>query len=354
MINIKDIFYWFFFIVSILFLILEIVNPILSIVAIIIWLFILLQWWDYLVDWSGSIAKIKKIPPIVIWLTIISFGTSAPEFFVNVLAAIKWQTDLLISNIIGSNLSNLLLILGLAAIIAWWLKVNNNTLYREIPFSFLAVLILLILSNDLLIDWLDWKVLWFELSNYISRIDWLILLSFFIIFLYYVFSISKNWDINWLEDINQYWWLKSLSYVILWILWLYIWGELIVNNAKLLAEKIGISQILIWSTIVAIWTSLPELVATIIAAIKKQTDMAVGNIIWSNIFNIFWIWWASSIIKPVWVEMSLNIDMIILLIATFIVFISIYVTKEKKVTSIIWFLLIWLYIGYLFFTILRW
>ena len=329
-------------------------NNLLNLFLIILWLFILVKWADYLVDWAGSVAKIYKISPIVIGLTILAFGTSAPEFFVNVLAAFKWQTDLLISNIIWSNLSNLLLILGIATIIAKWLPVNNNTLFKEIPFSFLAVLILIFLANDYLIDKINFKELGYNFSDYISRIDWLILLSFFAVFMYYVFSIAKNGDIEWLDELKMYSLPKSIFYILLGFLGLYLWWELIVSNAENIAKSIWISQILIWSTIVAIWTSLPELVASVVAALKKQVDMAVWNVIGSNIFNIFWIWWASAVLMPVWVDRSLNIDMFILLIATFVVFLAVYLRKDRKIVFPIGVFLVILYIWYLIFTICRW
>lgn len=329
-------------------------NTYLSFFLIIFWLFILWKAADYLVDWAGSVAKIYNISPIVIGLTILAFGTSAPEFFVNVLAAIKWQTDLLISNIIWSNLSNLLLILGIASIIAKWLPVNNNTLFKEIPFSFLAVLVLLFLANDYFIDGIDYKNLNFPFSDYISRIDWLVLLSFFVVFMYYVFSIAKSWDIEWLEEIKKYGLFKSIFLIFFWFLGLYLWWELIVNNAKIIATQMWISQILIWSTIVAIWTSLPELVASIVAALKKQIDMAVWNVIWSNIFNIFWIWGISSVIIPVWFDRSLNIDMFILLFSTFLIFLFVYLRKDRKITFYLGIILVFLYLFYLIYTISRW
>ena len=248
----------------------------------------------------------------------------------------------------------MLLILWIAAILAKWLPVNNNTLYKEIPFSLLAVIVLFILANDKFIDKIDYTFLWFSFSDYISRIDWLILLSFFIVFMYYVFSIAKNGDIGWLEELNIYTLPKSIFYLIIWLLGLYLWWELIVNNAKIIAKNLWVSEILIWSIIVAIWTSLPELVSTIVASLKKQVDMAIWNIIGSNIFNIFWIGGVSAVISPVWFEKSLNIDMFILLLSTLIVFLFIYLRKDKKLIWKIWILLVVLYILYLIFTVYRW
>ena len=314
---------------------------------IILWIYLLVGWGDLLVDWSVSIAKKFKISPLVIWLTVVSFGTSAPEFFINVLASLKWHTELLLSNIIWSNLANLLLILWISAVISKkTLKIKDNTLFNEIPFSFLATVVLFFMVNDKIIDW--------DKFNVLSRIDWLLLLSFFVIFMYYVYSLIKSdkGSIN-INGANLDF-LTASIFIFLGILWLYFGWELVVKNAAFFAQKLGVSMFLVWATIVAIWTSLPELVASVVSALKGHTDMAVWNVIGSNIFNIFWIWWISSILHPVPFQTKYNIDIIFLIIVTLSMFLAVFFSKSKNIWKLMWFVYVLLYIWYICFVIWRW
>lgn len=312
-----------------------ILKKILAFLYVIIWFYVLIMGWDSLVNWWIWIAKIYRIPSIVIWLTIISFWTSAPEFFVNVLASIKWESWIVISNVIWSNLSNILLILWITSII-FPLVVKKNILKREIPISILATLIIILLLN-----------IWSDLS----RIDWVILFILFGGFMYYVAKLSGDTESDEEDKIKLSFW-KSIFMIIVWILWLYIGGELIVNNSVFIAESFGLSDVLIWATIVALWTSLPELTASVIAAKNKQTDMALWNIIWSNIFNILWILWASSVISNIEFNTVLQFDVIYLLIASIIVFI--FAHTSKKISKIEWIFLLLIYIFYILYIVMRW
>ncbi len=325
---------------------LGVVWIVLSFVLMILWIYLLLSWWDALVDGSVSVAKKFKISPIVIGLTIVSFWTSAPEFFINVLAALKWENNLLLSNIIGSNLANLLLILWAGAIVAEkWLKVRDKTLLYEIPFSLLSAVVLAILVNDIWLNWFQYNIL--------SRWDGLILLCFFIVFMYYIYTLIKNdkWNVE--IEVKNYPIYYSLFLILLWILGLYFWGELVVNNAVWFAKKLWVSTFLIWATIVAIWTSLPELVATIISAKKWHTDVAIWNIIWSNIFNILWIWWVSSVINAIKFESKYNIDLLFLIFSTLLLIVLIYSSKKRVLSLKIWIIFVVLYFLYLAFVIWR-
>lgn len=314
---------------------------------IVIWFWSLIKWWDNLVKWGWSIAKKYNIPTIVIWLTIIALGSSAPEFFINVLASFRGESQLLISNIVGSNISNLLLIIWVTAIILN-LKIKEDTIKKEIPFSFLAVLILLIFVNDSFLNWVS--------QNLLSRSEGLILLVFFIVYMTYVFNLlkknkknkQKKEDQNGIEEYPS---IKSISYILIWIIGLYLWGELVVNNSVKLAQILWVSKTLIWVTIVALWTSLPELAAWISAAMKKQTDMIIWNVIWSNIFNIFWIGWCSATINSIKFEEQLNTDIILLLISTIIVLIGVYTGKTVTKKEGILFLI--LYLMYIIYVIFR-
>ena len=208
-----------------------------------------------------------------------AFGTSAPELVVNVFSSIAEKCELVLGNVIGSNVCNTLLILGVAGLI-YPMDVQRNSVRKEIPFSFLVVLIFLLLAND--------HLLFKSTTNRISRIDGLILLVLFGIFLYYIFGLSRIKS-NGLEEIK----LCSLPKIWIFIgfgfIGLFLGGKLVVDNAVVIARKLQVSEKLIGLTIVSIWTSLPEIATTAVAALKKRCDLAVGNVVGSNIFNILLI-----------------------------------------------------------------
>lgn len=308
----------------------------------------LIRWGDMLVSGSSSIATKFGIPPIVVWLTILAFGTSAPELFVNLIASAKWETGLLLSNIIWSNLSNILLIWWSASIIAF-LPIQKSTFWKELPLSLLATWVLLVLVNDTLLKWS-------EASNVISMQDGILLLVMFVWFLRHVFNLVKNHDNTaYEEDIpdGQMKTGKAIFLIILGIYGLYVWGDLIVAYASILAEMFGVSKVMIGASIVAIGTSVPELVTSVIAARKKQTDMAIGNIIGSNIFNILRILWLCSVIRPVTVDTVLHIDITILIVVTILLWITLYLQKDKALHRTHGFILVTLYFCYLAFLIWR-
>lgn len=338
--------------------ILGFINPIfqwpmgifISVFFMILGLVSLIWWWEMLVTWSSSVAKKFSIPPIVIGLTVLAFWTSAPELFVNLIASAKWETGLLISNVIGSNLSNILLIGGTAAIITQ-LPVNKNTLRKEIPFSLLVTALAFFLINDIFLKWSS--------ANILSLWDWIILLAFFGGFLWYVFQLVKSHNTNKIQDKTSesdgpsmsIW--KSLFSIGLGIYGLYVWWELIVNYASLLAEMFGVSKVMIGASIVAIGTSIPELVTSVIAARSKQTDMAVWNIIGSNIFNIVWIIGLCSVIRPVPIVQSLNIDIILLFGVTILLRVILYTNKHRVLKRWRGIFMIVLYVCYLWFLLRR-
>lgn len=292
-----------------------------------------------LVDGSASIAKKLKISSIVIGLTIVAFGTSAPEFIVNIFASINGNTDIAIGNILGSNIANILLILGIASII-YPLSTKRNTVWKEIPMALLAALILGVLVNDLRID--------NAVFSGLSRIDGIVLLSFFIIFLYYTFGIAKNSDENdgdgEIKDLNY---LKSSLYILTGLIGLVLGGKWIVDGAVHIATMLNISQSLIGLTIVAIGTSLPELATSAIAAYKKQTDIAIGNVVGSNIFNIFWILGFSALIKPLPFNQSSDIDIIMTIFASLFLFVVMFVGKRHVIQKWQGVLMVLTYIAYL-------
>jgi cation:H+ antiporter len=317
----------------------------LSLLLILVGLAILIFAADILVKGSASISSKIGIPPIVIGLTVVSFGTSAPELIVNLLSAFNGTSELAIGNIVGSNITNILLILGITAMITT-LKVQKSTTYKEIPFALLASLLLLVMANDIFLD--------SQVGNILSRIDGIAMLGFFAIFMYYTFGLAKsgkNSEID--ESITIYHPLKSAGYIIIGILGLFGGGKLLVDNAVQLASAAGLSEMLIGVTIVAIGTSLPELATSVIAARKGQVDIAVGNVIGSNIFNIFWILGLTSTIKPLPISPGTNFDLIMESLATLMLFVLIFVFKKHQLSKIEGFLFILTYIAYTVFVIYR-
>ena len=276
---------------------------------------------NFLVDGASSIARILKVSDLVIGLTVVAFGTSFPELSVNIFASIKGNTEIDIGNILGSNIFNILLILGVSAII-YPLKVSKGTVWKEIPLTLLAAVLLGVLANDKLIDGGSVSAL--------TRIDGLILLSFFVIFLYYIFGIAKLPEIsNTKQPTKDHGLSKSIFLVVLGLFCLMIGAKWTVNGAVKLALALGVSESLIGLTIVAAGTSLPELATSSVAAYKKNTDIAVGNIVGSNIFNIFFILGISSIVRPLPFQPQSNVDIGVTIISSFLLFLCMFTGKRR-------------------------
>src|SRR3990167_7329805 len=274
---------------------------------------------DFLVEGASSIAKRLGISALAIGLTIVAFGTSAPELVVNIFASLQGNADIAIGNILGSNIANILLILGISAVI-YPLAVKRGTVWKEIPLGLLAVIVMALMANDRLIDGGTFSGL--------TRIDGFILLSFFIIFLYYTFGISKTAGSGPDVVVKNRSSLKSGIIIVIGLTGLTLGGKWIVDSAVTIAESLKISQAVIGLTVVAIGTSLPELATSAIAAYKKNTDIAIGNIVGSNIFNIFWILGISSVIAPLPFSAALMRDVAVTLVATFLLFVFMFVGKK--------------------------
>jgi len=316
------------------------------ILLIIVGLGILILGGEGLVKGSASIAKRLGVKPIVIGLTIVAFGTSAPELIVNIFSALKGTTDIAIGNIVGSNIANILLILGIAAMITP-LRVQKGTVWKEIPFALLGAVLVFVMGNDMLIDG--------KLFNEMTRSDGFTYLAFFIIFLYYTFGISqKNKDEQeGGEDIHTYGWNKSLSYTLAGIIGLFIGGKLLVDNAVILAHIAGLSEAFIGLTIVAIGTSLPELVTSVIAALHKQDDIAIGNVVGSNIFNVFWILGITSTILPLPFNEMINVDLTVNVVTTMLLFAFMFIHTKHRINRWQGVMFLSLYIVYIAFVIMR-
>ena len=297
---------------------------------------------NILVDGASSLAKKLNIPNIVIGLTIVAFGTSAPELIVNIFAALSKNTEIVLGNIVGSNIFNILGILGVAAFI-YPLAVKTNTTWIEIPLALLASVSIIILGNDSYIDNASWSGL--------SRIDGFILLLFFIIFLSYNIKLAKagrDQDDITVKDLTIF---KSIILLIIGFGLLVLGGRIIVLFAVKFAQLIGIPERIIALTIISIGTSLPELATSIIAALKKNVDIAIGNVVGSNIFNIFFILGLSAVISPVQVIAISNIDMTVNIVASLLLFVFIFTGKERKIEKWEGIIFMLLYISYIYYLI---
>lgn len=275
---------------------------------------------ELLVDGASSLAKRFRISDIVIGLTIVAFGTSALELIVNILASFQGATDISIGNILGSNIANILLIGGIAAMI-YPIKVKKGTVWKEIPISLFAVLFLVLVANDFFIPKVS--------ASVISRLDGLVLIGFFLVFLYYTFGIARV-EAKDMEDYEKKNIFITLAYIIIGITGLTIGGKWIIDSVLIIGQQFGLSEALLGLTVVAIGTSLPELATSAVAAFKKNADLAIGNIVGSNIFNIFWILGVSAIIRPLTFNPTLNTDALVAIGATLILFYFILTGKEKR------------------------
>lgn len=280
---------------------------------------VLIKGADWLVNGASSLAKKHNISDLAIGLTVVAFGTSAPELVVNIFASVQNHHEIVFGNIIGSNNFNLFVILGIAGLITP-LVVQSSTVRREIPLSFIAIIFLFLLAND------------FFLSDKqsMSRIDGLILLTMFGLFLFYVYSQLKTdpaekANLDLVHSHGKIWIL-----IIIGLAGLVIGGRLVVTSAIAMATALGVSEKIIGLTIVAAGTSLPELATSVVAALKKNNDIAVGNIIGSNIFNIFLILGISSVIKPLGYDTSFNTDIYLLGFGTIVLLIFMFTGKKKK------------------------
>ncbi|EAZ79430.1 calcium/sodium antiporter [Algoriphagus machipongonensis] len=291
----------------------------LSVILLIGGLLLLVKGADWLVDGASVLAKTHKVSDLAIGLTIVAFGTSAPELVVNSIASSDHLPDLVFGNVIGSNNFNLFIILGIAGLIAP-LSVQSSTVWKEIPFSFLAIILLLILANGYFHN--------YALS--LSHLDGFILIVFFVGFLYYVFTQLKSEPNESEIIIKDYSNLKIWGLILAGLAGLVIGGKLVVDNAVVMAQSFGVSEKIIGLTIVAAGTSLPELATSVVASLKKNNDIAIGNIIGSNIFNIFLILGVSSIINPLDYQLSFNKDLYILLGGTIFLFLAMFTGKRKS------------------------
>lgn len=277
---------------------------------------------DFLVNGSSSLAKRFNVSDIAIGLTVVAMGTSAPELVVNLVAGAEENKDLVFGNIIGSNIFNIFLILGVSSVI-YPLTVQKNALWKEIPYSLLATIVFFILVNDALFFGSE--------SSGLSTTDGVILLVMFVAFLAYIFlNLQRNPDGE-LEEIVIYGSLKTTLLIVFGIAGLVIGGNLIVENATTIAKSFNVSEKVIGLTILAAGTSLPELATSAVAAFHKKSDIAVGNIVGSNIFNLLLVLGMTSVVHaPLGYNIDLNFDLFMVMIGTFLLFIFMFTLDKYK------------------------
>lgn len=250
---------------------------ILNVILLIVGFVFLIKGADIFVDGASSTAENFKISKMLIGLTIVAFGTSAPEFAVSMSALASGSTDMVLGNVMGSCILNMLLILGIAALIRP-IKIKDNTVKKELPLCMLISTLLAVLFLDISLGGGE--------INQITRADAIVILLFFMVFLYYLFSLARHKRDKNVKVKPKYKLGKSLIFVAIGLVGIVVGSELVVDSASYLAEAIGMSERTISLTVIAFGTSLPELVTTVVAARKNEQDLAVGNIIGSNIFNI--------------------------------------------------------------------
>lgn len=290
---------------------------------------------DWMVNGSTLLAKKNRIPDLVIGLTIVAFGTSAPELVVNTVASYENHSDIVLGNIIGSNNFNLFMILGIVGLI-FPIAVQSSTVWKEIPISFFAAVVFLVLANGY----------FFSDQVGLSRMDGGILLILFLLFLFYIYKQMRTTDMaseSVVITTSNY---KIGGLIVLGLIGLVIGGKLIVDNAVTIASDLGVSEKIIGLTIIAAGTSLPELMTSVVAAMKKNSDIAIGNIIGSNIFNIFLILSVSSLVHPITYSSVFNTDIYLLLGGTLFLFLAMFMSKKKTLERWESAILLLVFIGY--------
>ena len=289
-----------------------------------------------LTDGAASLAKRFNIPNIVIGLTIVAFGTSAPELTVSISSAIKGSSDIAIGNVVGSNIFNALMIVGITALVSP-IIITRNTLRKEIPLCILSSIVLFICANDMLLDKSS--------GNALSATDGLILLCFFIIFLGYTFAIAGHGGDESQEVKSMAVW-KALLFITGGLVGLILGGQWFVEGASGIARNLGISESIIGLTLVAGGTSLPELATSVVAALKKNPEIAIGNVIGSNLFNIFFVLGASATIAPMQMGDITNFDLMVLIASGVLLWFFGLFFAKRKITRFEGAILVACYIGY--------
>jgi len=306
-----------------------------QLILLIVGFILLIKGSDFFVDGSSNIASILKIPTLIVGLTIVAFGTSAPEAAVSITSSLSGNNALAVSNVIGSNLFNMMLIIGLCALLRE-LKIGRDVLNKDLPF---LVVITAILSGFIIIGWS------------ISRVEGIILFLLIIGYVsYLVYSAKKTKEAQIVEK-PKMGLLRSIIYIIGGMAGIIIGADFVVDSASYIAMAFGMSETLVGLTIVAIGTSLPELVTSLTALKKEENQLVIGNVIGSNIFNILFVLGASSIISPITINPNMIVDIALMLGVTILFFI--FGKTQDKYDKKEGFILVALFIAYMAFAIMR-
>lgn len=297
-----------------------------------------------LTDGASSVAKKWGVSDLVIGLTIVAFGTSSPELVISLVSAIEGSAELAIGNVVGSNIFNILMIIGCVALVMP-IKVEKSIMSKEIPLVILSAFALLFCANDIILNG--------EEANVISRIEGLLLILFFAIFMRYTFSIAKNGGEDATEEVKTMSGIKATLFIVGGLAGLIFGGQLFVDGASGIAKSMGVSESIIGLTIVAAGTSLPELATSIVAALKKNPGIAIGNVIGSNIFNTFLVLGCASTITPLPMGGINNVDILTMLGATVLFFIFGWLYKKRTITRIEGAIMIACYIAYTTYLVMQ-
>lgn len=316
---------------------------IINVILLLVGLFLILSGANFLTDGAAALAKRFNISSLVIGLTIVAFGTSAPELTVSVVSAINGSAELAIGNVVGSNIFNILMIVGVTAVVAP-IRITRGTLTKEIPLAILSSVVVLICANDLFLGT--------GIENVINRADGLLMLCFFLIFLGYTFAIAHNHNDEESAEIKSLPVWRCVVYIIGGLAALIFGGRLFVDGSSEIARSLGVGESIIGLTLVAMGTSLPELATSVVAALKKNPEIAIGNVIGSNLFNVFFVLGASAAISPLPLGGITNFDLLYLLGASVLMFFVGKYHKERMITraeGIVMILAYVIYTGYLIY-----
>jgi cation:H+ antiporter len=296
---------------------------------------------NWLVNGASSIGVRAKLSPLIIGLTIVAFGTSLPEMVVNVFSCAKGSPGLAIGNIIGSNTMNILLILGVSALV-WPIDVSRVSIRRDIPAGFIATAAIALMAND-----------FFMGKNGIVNVNWIDGIILLVLGIgYLLLTILKKNPQEEIEEVQPAMpWGKTIFSLVFGIAGLYLGGELVSRNAQILARNWGMSESTIGLTVVATATSLPELITSVVAAIKKNSAIAIGNVLGSNIMNIFMVLGVSAIITPLPFDPLMNKQLIILAIANFLMLLFVFTGKGRKISRWEGAFLTLGYVGFMWFSL---
>lgn len=295
---------------------------------------------NWLIDGASSLAHKFSISDMAIGLSVVAFGTSAPELIVNILSSVRGHDDMCFGNVIGSNIFNILVVLGITGIVTP-LTMKLATVKKEIPFVMITSLLVFGMVNN------------FGFSgSLLSRLDGLILITIFVLFMIYIFGMSKERVLEGIE-IKDYSGIKSLWLIMIGMFGLFLGGNMVVGNAVNIATILNTSEKFVALTMVALGTSLPELVTSMVAITKKRADLAIGNVVGSNLFNLLLVLGVTSVVKPIFYSSAINIDFIFMIFISALLFLFMFTGKKRKLDRAEAILFTLLYMIYLFFLIYR-